>query len=272
MSSVLIHPSAIISPSARLGNDVEIGPHVIIEGAVVIGDRTRIQGNAVITGDVTLGEDNLVGYSAIIGADPQDLNYKAGTPSGVVIGNKNTIRELCTIHCGSGENTMTRVGDGNYLMAGTHLAHNVIMGNQCISANNVLLAGHVRVEDKVFLGGAGCFHQFVRIGTMAVTQGMSGIGKDVPPYSMTAGRNLVVGLNVVGMRRGGLKAEQRSEIKEAFRLLYRSGLNVSQALEKAAERTWGTEAAYFFQFVREAKKRGICEGLESSRREEAEGE
>lgn len=258
-----IHVTAIIHPEADIGADVEIGPHVCIEGPAIIGAGCRIEAHAVITGVVRMGKNNIVGHGAIIGAEPQDLGFQPGTPSEVVIGDSNRIRELCTIHRGAGEGT--RVGDHNYLMAGAHLAHNVAIGSHIVIANNALLGGHVRVEDRVFIGGGCVFHQFVRVGRLALTQGLSAFSKDIPPFTIAAERNTVAGLNVVGLRRAGLGVEQRQEIKDAFKLLYKTGLNTSQALERAGRHRWGPAGEAFFAFVAAAKKRGICDLLETSR-------
>ncbi|MEO8043668.1 MAG: acyl-ACP--UDP-N-acetylglucosamine O-acyltransferase [Spartobacteria bacterium] len=253
-----VHPSAIIDPKARLAEDVEVGPFVCIGGEVEIGARTIVQSHAVIEGAVQLGADNRIGRGAIIGGWPQDLAFKKGTPSAVTIGNKNVIREHVTIHRGTDAGSVTRVGNNNFFMAGAHLGHNCEIGNKVIIANNCLLGGHVTVEDGAFLGGGCVFHQFIRVGRLVITQGISGFGKDIPPFCAAAGVNKVVGLNVVGLRRAGLDATDRAEIKAAFRLLYESGLNVSQALAQAREKTWREPAQLFFDFVAAAKLRGVC--------------
>lgn len=253
-----IHPTAIIHPSAHMGNAVEIGPYACLDGAAVVGDGTVIQAHAVLTGAVEIGRGNLVGYGAVIGAAPQDLSFDPGIASTVRIGDHNQIREHCTIHRGTTEGSATVIGDNCFLMAGVHLAHNVRLGNGIIIANNALLAGYVEVEDRVFIGGGCVFHQFMRIGRLALTRGISGFGKDIPPFCVGARVNEIVGLNVIGMRRAGLNTEQRQEIKRAFDLLYRSGLNTRQTLERAAETTWQAEGREFFDFVASAKKRGLC--------------
>ena len=258
-----IHPTAIIDPAAQIADDVQIGPFVCIEGAAVIGGGCVIHAHAVISGAVRMGERNVIGHHAIIGTFPQDLAFKAETRSEVIIGSDNVIRELSTIHRGTAEGSATRVGDHCYFMAGAHLAHNVQVGNHVIIANNALLGGHVHVADRVFIGGGCVFHQFVRVGRLAITQGLSAFSKDIPPFTLAAERNNVVGLNVVGLRRSGLALEARNEIKRAFKLLYQSGRNVSQALEAANGEAWSAESAEFFQFVRDAKKRGVCSLLES---------
>jgi len=237
---------------------VEIGPYACIGGEVEIGARTIVQSHAVIEGAVRLGADNQIGHGAIIGGLPQDLGFKPGTHSAVEIGNGNIVREHVTIHRGTAAGSATRLGDNNFLMAGAHLGHNCAIGNRVIIANNCLLGGYVTVDDGAFLGGGCVFHQFMRVGRFAITQGTSGFGKDIPPYVAAAGINKVVGLNVVGVRRAGFNATDRAEIKAAFRLLYESGFNVSQALAQAREKTWRDPAQAFFDFVASAKRRGIC--------------
>lgn len=259
-----IHPTALVDPAARLGEEVEIGPYACVGSEVEIGARTIVQAHAVLEGAVRLGTDNRIGTGVVIGGWPQDLSFKAGTQSSVEIGNGNTIREHVTIHRGTAAGSVTRMGDHNFFMAGAHLGHNCSIGNKVIIANNCLLGGYVTIEDGAFLGGGCVFHQFMRVGRLAITQGTSGFGKDVPPYVAAAEINKVVGLNVVGLRRAGFSAEDRAEIKAAFRILYESGLNVSQALAQAGERKWREPAQAFFDFVAAAKKRGIC-GLRRTR-------
>jgi UDP-N-acetylglucosamine acyltransferase len=260
-----IHPTAIIHPDAKISDAVEIGPYVCIEGPAEIGSRSVLQAHAVLAGRVRIGSDTRIGYGAIIGAPSQHLSFPPDHPGEVVIGNSNTIRELCTIHRSTAEGGATRVGNQNYLMAGTHLAHDVQLGDHVIIANNALLGGNVRVADRVFIGGGCVFHQHMRVGRLAIAQGASAFSKDIPPFTLAAERNTVAGLNAVGLRRAGLDAGQRQEIKNAFKLLYKSGLNTAQALAAAEESDWGPDAREFFDFVRAAKKRGICDLLESSR-------
>ncbi|RYD78548.1 MAG: acyl-ACP--UDP-N-acetylglucosamine O-acyltransferase [Verrucomicrobiaceae bacterium] len=262
-----IHPTAIIHPDARLGSDITVGPYAVIEGAAVIGDGCTIQAHAIIGAHVSMGKGNLIGYGAVIGGDPQDFAFRPEIESAVRIGDRNRIREYCTIHRGTAEGSETVIGDDCFLMAGAHLAHNVRLGNRVVLANNALLGGHVIVEDSVFIGGGCVFHQHIRIGRLAIAQGASAFSKDVPPYTLGAERNTVAGLNVVGLKRAGLGPEQRREVKAAFNLLYRSGMNTRQALSAAQGRTWGREASAFLEFVAAAKKRGLCALLRSSRGE-----
>ena len=254
-----IHPSAIVHPDCQIADDVEIGAFVCIEDPAVIGAGCVIRPHAILSGAVALGRNNEIGYGAVIGGKPQDFGFKPGTRSEVIIGDNNVIREYATINRGTAEGSATRVGDNCFLMTGCHLGHNSVVGNHVIIANNVLLGGHVQIADRAFLGGACVFHQFVRVGTMVVAQGGSAFGKDLPPYTLGAGVNSVAGLNSVGLRRGGLSPAERQEAKDAFRLLYRSGLNTKQALEQAALRSWTGVGTHFFEFVSAAQKRGICD-------------
>jgi len=253
-----IHSTAIVDRHAQLGHDVEIGPYACIGGEVSLGDRSIVQSHAVLEGAVNLGSDNLVGHGAIIGTWPQDLSFDPKTKSSVRIGARNVLREHVTIHRGTAEESATSIGDDNYLMAGAHLGHNCCIANKVIIANNCLLGGYVEVEDGAFLGGGCVFHQHMRVGQMAIAQGLSAFGKDIPPFVIAAERNCVFGLNIVGMRRAGLSANDRDEIKEAFKLIYLSGLNTSQALEKAQTMTFGAPTREFLDFVATSKKRGIC--------------
>jgi len=266
-----IHPTAIVDPGARIGADVEIGPFTMIGPQVVIGDKTIVHSHGVIEGDVTRGMGDFIGHCRLTVAPPQDLSFSSERKTKVEIGNDNIIREYCTIHRGSAEGSATKIGDKNFLMAGAHVGHNCAIGNNVIIANNCLLAGHVRVDDQAFLGGGSTFHQHMHVGRLVMVQGSSAFGKDLPPFVVAAERNAVFGINVLGLCRCGFNAQDRDEIKAAFKLLYMSGLNISQALEKAATMEFGAAAREFFDFVANAKKRGICpyktlEGRASSRR------
>jgi len=253
-----IHPTAILDPGARIGADVEIGPFSTIGPEVGIGDNTVVQSHVVIEGEVVIGTGNFLGHGAVIGAPPQDLSFSPERKTRVEIGNENVIREYCTIHRGSADGSATKIGDKNFLMASAHLGHNCAIGDNVIIANNCLLGGHVRVDNEAFLGGGGVFHQHMRIGRLALTQGASGFSKDIPPFVIAAEINYVFGVNVIGLRRAGFSGRDRDEIKAAFKLLYMSGLNISQALEKAATMEFGAPARGFFAFVAAAGKRGIC--------------
>ena len=258
MTQKKVHPTASVDSNAKVGANVDIGAFSIIGPHVTIGEQTIVQSHVVIEGDVTIGRGNFIGPGAIIGVPPQDVSFSSDRRTKVEIGNDNVIREYCTIHRGSPDGSVTKIGDKNFLMSGAHIGHNCLIGDNVVIANNCLLAGHVRVDDGAFLGGGSTFHQFMRVGRLVMVQGSSGFGKDLPPFVVAAERNYVFGLNIVGMRRAGLSANDRNEIKKAFKLVYLSGLNTSQALDKAATMTFGGPAREFLDFVANAKKRGIC--------------
>ena len=253
-----IHKTAIVDPTAKIGNDVTIGPYAVIGANVLVGERSTIESHAMIESEVTIGSGNFIGHGAIVGTAPQDLSFSPERKTYVAVGNDNVIREYCTIHRGSAEGSSTKIGDKNFLMTGAHLGHNCEIGNGVIIANNCLLGGHVRVADGAFLGGGCMFHQHMRVGRLAMTQGASAFGKDIPPFVIAAERNYVFGLNIVGLRRAGFSAKDREEIKTAFKLVYTSGLNIGQAIKKAASMKLGASAQEFLDFVANAKKRGIC--------------
>jgi len=255
-----IHPTAIIADGAKLAADVEVGPFSIIGPESEIGPGCVLGANVILEHRVVLGEGTKVGHGTILGGNPQALGFdQSRRDTGVRVGKNNTIREHVTINRATQENSDTSVGDDNFLMTGCHLAHDCRIGNGVILANTVLMAGHVEVDDGVFLGGGSVFHQFIRIGKLAMVRGGCRFSKDIPPFCVAAGTNLAMGLNSIGLRRAGLSAEARMQLKRAFRLLYLSDLNVSQALEAADKENWGTEAKTFFDFVRDSKKRGICD-------------
>jgi UDP-N-acetylglucosamine acyltransferase len=258
MRTAKIHSTAIVDPAAQIGADAEIGPFSIVGPQVTIGEKTIVQSHVVIEGQVTIGSGNLIGHGAVIGTPPQDVSFSPDRKTKVAIGNNNIIREYCTIHRGTAENSATKIGDKNFLMTGAHIGHNCEIGNNVIIANNCLLAGYVRVDDGAFLGGGSTFHQFIHIGRLVMVQGMSGFGKDIPPFVVAAEHNFVFGVNVIGLRRAGFSAKDREEIKAAFKLIYMSGLNIGQALEKAATVKFAPPAREFLDFVANAKKRGIC--------------
>jgi UDP-N-acetylglucosamine acyltransferase len=258
MTDKKVHPTAIVDPNAKIGANVEIGPFSIIGPDVTIGDNTIVQSHVVIEGEVVIGRGNFIGHGVMIGVPPQDVSFSAERRTKVEIGDDNIIREYCTIHRGSPDGSATKIGHKNFLMAGAHVGHNCLIGDNVVIANNCLLAGHVRVDDGAFLGGGSTFHQFMHVGRLVMVQGSSAFGKDLPPFVIAAERNAVFGLNIVGLRRAGLNANDRNEIKEAFKLVYLSRLNISQAIGKAATMTFGAPAREFLDFVATAKKRGIC--------------
>ena len=258
MTAAKIHPTAIVDPAAQMGAGVEIGAFSIIGPQAAIGEGTIVQSHVVIEGEVAIGRGNFIGHGAVLGAPPQDVSFSPTRKTKIEIGDDNIIREYCTIHRGTAEGSATKIGNKNFLMVGAHIGHNCVIGNNVIIANNCLLGGYVRVDDGAFLGGGSTFHQFMHIGRLVMVQGSSAFGKDLPPFVTAAERNSVFGLNVVGLRRAGLDAKDRNDIKEAFKLVYLSGLNMSQALERAATMPLGAPAREFLDFVANSKSRGIC--------------
>ena len=262
-----IHPTAIIGKNVTIGKDTEIGPYAIIEDGVKIGSGNKILARAYICVGTTIGNDNEIHMGAVIGNSPQDIAYK-GAPTETKIGNNNIIREYVTIHRGTKEETATVIGDGNFLMANAHVAHNCQIGNQTIFVNGATLGGYCRVEDQVFISGMTVVHQFTAIGRLTFVSGLSAVNKDVPPFMMCGGRGAVVhGPNVVGLRRAGIKPEARDEIKRAYKILYRSELNTANALAEIEKVCLSPEVKYLVEFIRNSK-RGISGG-ENSRESEA---
>ncbi|MDW8348749.1 MAG: acyl-ACP--UDP-N-acetylglucosamine O-acyltransferase [Verrucomicrobiae bacterium] len=252
-----IDSQAIVSEKAILGQDVRIEAGAVVEAGAIIGDRCIIRSHAVVTGSVQMGEGNLIGYGAIIGADPQDVNYR-GENALVKIGDNNVIREYVTIHRGSRDGGITQIGSRCFFMVGAHVAHDCHVEDEVVLVNHVLLAGHVKVGRRAFLGGAAVVHQHVRIGRLAILRGNIAVGKDVPPFAMAVGTNAVSGLNRVGLRRAGISEQVRRELEKIFFILYREGLNRAQALEKIKGLDWkSSEAFEFIEFV-EKTRRGIC--------------
>lgn len=237
---------------------MEIGPLAVIEAGVRVGDRCLIRGHAQLIGSVELGEGCEIGHGAVIGADPQDLGFDRSLKSGVVMGPRNVVREYVTIHRSTREGGNTLVGEGNLFMVGSHLGHDVVVGDANILANHCLLGGHVHLGSGAFLGGGSAVHQFVRLGDRCMAQGLAGISQDVPPYVLVSDINVVRGLNVVGMRRAGLSAATRQSVKDAYHQIYLAGLNLQEALASSEEREWAPEARTFIDFFRVPSKRGIC--------------
>jgi UDP-N-acetylglucosamine acyltransferase len=251
-----IHPTAIISPKALLDSTVEVGPYAIIEDNVHIGARTVVMAHAYLTGWTEIGEDNRIHIGAVIGHLPQYIAFK-GQRSYVRIGNGNTIREYVTIHRSIEEDHATVLGHRNFLMAMSHVAHDCALGNEVILANSALLAGHVVIQDKVMISGNSAVHQYVRLGRLALVSGLSRVVKDVPPFMIVEGESTVRGLNVIGMRRANIPAENREAVKHAYRLLYRSGLSFPHALEAIQAEPMCEEVREIVEFVKQSE-RGIC--------------
>lgn len=254
----LIHPTAIIAPGAQLHETVEVGPYAVIGPKVKIGAGTKIGPHAVIEGDTTIGERNRIFQFAALGAVPQDLKY-AGENTKLVLGDDNMVREFATLHIGTtGGGGVTKIGNKNLFMANSHVAHDVQLGNGCILANSVALAGHVEVADFVIFGGLSAVHQFTRIGRHAFIAGGAMVAMDVPPYCTAQGdRAELAGLNTVGLQRNGYNEDQIRRIKDAYKILFRSKMGLNEAVSHLrAEHGGHAEIEELLAFI-ESSKRGI---------------
>ena len=258
-----IHPTAIIHEGAQVHPSVSVGAYSIIGAHVTIGAGTQIGPHCVIEGHTTIGVDNHVFQFASLGAQPQDKKY-AGEPTRLVIGDRNTIREFCTFNTGTAQDAgVTRVGDDNWIMAYVHIAHDCVVGNHTILANNATLAGHVHLGDWVILGGLTGVHQFVKIGAHAMAGFASRVAQDVPPFMMIEGNPLAVrGFNIEGLRRRGFTPERLKAVKQMHRLLYRQGLTLEDAVQAiaslAAEMPEAAQDIALMQSFLTASTRGIA--------------
>ena len=254
----MIHPTAIVDPGARIGVNVAIGPYSIIGSDVEIGDNTEIGPHVVIKGHTRIGRDNRVFQFCSLGEIPQDKKY-AGEPTRLEIGERNTIREFCTFNLGTVQGGgLTSIGDDNWLMAYVHIAHDCHVGNKTIFANGASLAGHVTVDDFVIFGGFTGIHQFCRIGAHVITAASSLVLQDVPPYLMVAGNTAQpYGIHVEGLKRRGFSSEVITELKRAYRTLYKSGLLFEEAKTKLAEHAKTVPDVQPMVNFLESSKRGI---------------
>ena len=233
----MIHERAIVSDRARLHEEVSIGPYSIVGPDVEIGPGTRVESHVVLKGPCVIGRDNHIFQFASIGDDPQDKKY-AGEPTRLVIGDRNTIREYCTINRGTVQDAgVTRVGNDNWIMAYVHIAHDCVIGDQTIFANNSTLAGHVHIGDWAILGGFTAVHQYCHIGAHTLTGIYTSVTKDIPAYVLASGRPAVPrGSNAEGLKRRGFSSNQISNLRDAYRVLYRQGLKLGEAVEILEER------------------------------------
>ncbi|MDI6703981.1 MAG: acyl-ACP--UDP-N-acetylglucosamine O-acyltransferase [bacterium] len=253
-----IHKTAIINPKAELADDVEVGAYVIIEENVKIGKGTKIGAHTYITGWTEIGENCQIHMGVILGNEPQVAGYK-GERSYVLIGDNNIIREYVTIHRAMEEDGVTKIGNDNFIMANVHIAHNCIIGNNVTITNFAGLTGHIEVEDDAVISGLVAIHQFVKIGRLSMIGGASKVTQDVPPYILVDGHPArAYGLNLVGLKRIGISDSIRSDLQKAYRLLYRSSLNITDALKKIEEELPPSdEVKHLVEFIRNSK-RGIC--------------
>src|SRR5919198_1919061 len=231
--SLRVHPTAIVSPDAHLGDNIEIGPFVIIGEGCVVGDDCSIGPRAMLERYVVLGDRVRVGAGTILGGDPQDLKYK-GERTTVEIGEGTTIREYTTVNRGTAQSYKTSIGKNCFIMSYVHLAHDCHVGDGVILGNAVQCAGHVTIDEKAIVSGQSAVHQFVQIGRFSFTGGCSRVAKDIPPYVKANGNPIkLYGLNKVGLQRNGISEDVQRELKRAYRLFFNSDLNLSQARERA---------------------------------------
>lgn len=256
-----IHATAIISPKAKLADNVSVGPFSVIGDNVVIGQGTKIGVHCVIEGNTTIGKNCELFTGAVVGSRPQDLKFK-GEKVFLEIGDNNIIREYCTLNPGTGEGAKTSVGNDNLLMAYSHVAHDCRVGNGCVLANNSTLAGHVTIEDRAVIGGIVAIHQFVRIGMLSIIGGCSKVVQDIPPYSTCDGHPArIYGLNLIGLRRKGMSHDAIKKIDQAFKLIFNSGLSAKHALEKVQQEIEKTEEInYLINFV-QSSERGLTRSV-----------
>jgi UDP-N-acetylglucosamine acyltransferase len=258
VSKAKIHPSAVVGEGVVLGEGTTVGALAVIEDGVVMGAGNVIWPQAFVGRGTTLGDQNQVHPGAIVGHAPQDLSFDEATETFTKIGSRNAFRDLCQVHRATKEGAATTVGDDNMIMALSHVAHDCVIGNNVILVNQVCLAGHCVIEDRALLSGYVGLHQFVRIGRLAMVTSHSATNKDLPPFFMWGGRPATAyGVNRVGMRRAGVSREVLREIKESYKILYRTqGQTISDALAQIEEKYASDEVKELVAFIRNSK-RGI---------------
>jgi len=253
---VNIHSTAIVHPKAQIAEGVSIGPYSVIGERVTIGKDTKIASHVLIEGWTTIGERNQIHSFSCIGSPPQDVGYK-NEETYLIIGNDNVIREFATVHRATTKaDRKTEIGNKNYLMAYSHVAHDCKLGNSIIMANSAGLAGHITIEDYAILGGIVGVHQYVRIGAYAMIGGQSAIVQDIPPYVSAAGnRAQLYGLNTIGLKRKGFSDEVINNLKKAYKIIFRSGMTIEEAIKKVVEEFPDSkEVNYFVDFMRHSKR------------------
>ena len=253
---LVIHPTAIVHPQAKLDPTVQVGPYAVIDEGVELGPHCLIGPYVYLTGLTTIGAHNRFHAGCVIGDAPQDVKYD-GAPTRLRIGDHNLFREHVTVHRSNTTEAETIIGSHNFLMQHSHVAHNCRIGDHVILAGGALLAGHVTVQDRAFISGNCLVHQFTRVGTLALMQGGAAISKDLPPFTVARRGNEICGLNSVGLRRAGFTPGQRLELKQLYHALFRRGLNLRNAVAEARKKFAGPAAKTLLDFVTEAKH-GVC--------------
>ena len=258
-SAPRVHPSAVIGPEVELDAGVEIGPFCMLDGRISVGARSRLIGHVTVLGDTRIGQDNVLHANVVIGDEPQDISYTGG-PREVVIGDRNIFREGVTVNRGSQHGRVTIVGDDNYFMQNSHVAHDCRVGNQTIIAGGALLAGWVEVGDRALISGNCVVHQFVRIGRLAMMRGLSRTSRDIPPFCIADETHIVRGMNLVGLRRAGVDRDSIASLRKAFAELFGARHNLSLAIERVLEsRPISPEVVELIEFIK-ASKRGVAFG------------
>lgn len=254
-----IHPLAVVNPHAQLGQDVEVGPFCVIEADTVIGNGSRLEARVCIRSGTRMGENNHICEGSVIGGMPQHAARPEAVGT-VEIGSHNTFRENVTIHRALQPGQATIIGDHNYIMVNAHFAHDCVVGSHTIFANNSMLGGHVTVDDRAYVSGGVAVHQFSRIGRYAMVGGQAHVSRDIPPYVTVDGATTrVVGLNLVGLRRNGFTPSEVAQLKAAYRLIYRSGLQWREILHRLATEYASGPAAIFYPFFTSGKRAFVQE-------------
>lgn len=261
-----IHPTAIIEGDVDLADDVVIGPHCVLKGPITLASGNRLIGGVWLTGPLTMGESNICYPGACLGFAPQDYKWdprKAG--AGVIIGSANIFREGVTIHRATSDETPTTIGNSNFWMANSHAGHDCQIASHCVFTNTTLLAGHVRVDERVVTGGHSGVHQFCRVGRGVMLAGGAITTRDVLPFFMLTGHNVAGSLNVVGLRRSGMPADEIEDVRWVYKTLYRRGLSFKAAREALKDRAERPLVREYLEFI-DTSNRGICAGTSDRRR------
>ena len=251
------HPTALIDESAVLAPDVAVGPYAIIEAGVVLGDGCRVHAHAQVLTGVVMGPRNVVDRGAILGGNPQSLSFDRSIRSSVRIGEGNTFREHVTVHRSTQPGGETRIGDSNFLMAGCHIGHDSVLGDHNVIANAALIAGHVTIGSRCFLGGGSVYHQFIRLGDLVMIQGNSAFSADVPPYSIGHEINLLAGLNIIGLRRAGVDTAARQELKRLYREVFSHPFGPVKSAALLLPETTSASGRRFLEFVASPGSKGL---------------
>ncbi len=254
---MLRHPTALIAPTAHLADDVAVGPYAIIEDDVVIGPGCLIRAHAQVLRGVIMGPGNTVDRGAILGGDPQSLSFDPHTPSGLRIGQGTTFREHVTVHRSTRPQGHTVIGDHNFLMAQCHVGHDSLLGDHNVIANAVLIAGHVTIGNRCFLGGSSVYHQFIRVGDLAMVQGNSAFSADLPPYCIGHETNLLAGLNTIGLRRAAIDGPARLELKRLYRAVFQHSSGPVKGAAALLSQTSSLTGRRFLDFIAHPSPKGL---------------